>query len=177
MMYELLYIVPASFADTEVDGVKAKVAALLEKAGGAIVRHDTLGKIRLAYPIKGQRHGTYVLAYLTAEGTAVAGMERSLRLADEVLRHHILIATKGAETTKFEITSYVAPLSEEARETKEGTGPRREGEASRDMRPKVAAAPRAAAAAVVAKVEPAMSVEELDRKLDAILEGDVTASI
>ncbi len=167
MMYELLYIVPTQFADTEIDGVRTKIVGVIEANGGKVVRNESLGKLRLAYPIKNMRHGTYVLAYFEAETKAVANIDRLLRLADEVLRHTILVAKPGAETKTYQISSYVAPLSEEAREAAAPAAPARRG-----------AAPARAAATSAAPMkaeEAAMSMEELDKKLDEILDADVTA--
>ena len=36
MMYELLYIIPTQFADTEIDGVRAKIAGVIEANGGKV---------------------------------------------------------------------------------------------------------------------------------------------
>ncbi len=165
--YELLYIVPTQFADTEIDGLREKMAKAIEQTGAKVTRNESLGKIKLAYPIKHQRHGTYVLVHLEAEPSVIAGLDRMLRLSDEVLRHIIVDLAPGAEKKAFQITSYVAPLSEEARDTR---------------RPTDAAAPRKAVAPVAAEVaapvkaeEASMSMEELDKKLDEILDKDVSA--
>lgn len=155
--YELLYIVPTRFTDDEVEGVRAQVKATIEKVGGKISREEALAKIKLAYPIKKQRHGTYVLVYFTAEPDALKELDRLLRLTDEVLRHTTLLMPKGAEEKTFELTSYVAPLSEEARAERNA---RREGSSG---------------TAVASRTEANMSVEELDKKLDQILDGEVKA--
>ncbi len=169
MMYELLYIIPTQFADTEIDGVRAKIAGVIEANGGKVARNESLGKLRLAYPIKNIRHGTYVLAYFEAETSAIANIDRLLRLSDEVLRHTILVAKAGAEKKTYTITSYVAPLSEEAREASGAdAAPTRRSSAS-------AARPAAAPVAAMKAEEASMSMEELDKKLDEILDADVTA--
>lgn len=170
--YELLYIIPSQFTDAEVEALQPKIAALLEKHGAKVFKNDSLGKIRLAYPVKGVRHGTYVLVYFEAEHEAVQPIEHELRLADEVLRSTIVTLPKGAEEREVKIESYVAPLSDEARAEK------RDEESS-------APAPRAAASVPAPAIAPpvpataadvpSMSIEELDQKLDKILEEDVKA--
>lgn len=166
--YELLYIVPTRYTDDEVAGIRKQVTGTIEKVGGKVTREESLAKIKLAYPIAKQRHGTYVLVHFTAETSALQELDRQLGLTDEVIRHTVLVLPKGAEEKTFELTSYVAPLSEEARDTRsDSRGPRREGSAP--------AIPGTAPAAVVARTEASMSIEELDKKLDQILEGDVKA--
>jgi len=169
-MYELMYIVPSRYADNEVDGVVKTVNGMVEKAGGAIVKSQNLGKLKLAYPINGVRHGTYVLVHFNAEPSVVSGLDRALGLADEVLRHTMLIAKTGAENKKVELNAYVAPLSEEGRDSREET---RRPSSSTPVR----SATPAAAATAVRPAEPAMSIEELDKKLDEILDSDVTKGV
>lgn len=167
-MYELMYIVPSRYADNEVDGVVKTVNGMVEKAGGAIVKSQNLGKLKLAYPVNGVRHGTYVLVHFNADPAIISGLDRGLGLADEVLRHTMLVAKKGAETKKVELNAYVAPLSEEGRDSRE------------EVRRPSSAAPaptRAPATAAVRPAEPAMTIEELDKKLDEILDADVTKGV
>lgn len=158
--YELLYILPAKFADTEIDGLRAKVAGMIEAAGAKVTRNESLGKIKLAYIIKKQQHGTYVLVHFSAETPVIAVIDRQFRLSDEILRHMIVDLVPSQEKAVVQIQSYVAPLSEEARDL-----PRRPtGTAT------ASAAPRAAAPAAASDVAPSMSMAELDKKLDEILE-------
>lgn len=167
MMYELFYIVPSRFAENEVATVQKMVDGLIETAGGKVVKEHNLGKIRLAYPIKTVRHGTYVLAYFTAEPSAVTTLDTQLRLTDEVLRHTLLKAAKGAENRTYELQSYIAPLSEEDEAAHEARAPR---PAPRMPAPAAPAPVQAATPTVDAKP---MSIEELDKKLDEILDEDI----
>lgn len=160
--YELLYIVPGQYTDEEVQGIMKRLAALLAKYGGTITREENLGKIKLAYPIKKARHGSYVLVHFQADG--LSGLERELRMDEQVLRHQIILLPPGAAQRKYELTSYVPPLSEEAR---------RESAPAPQARPAPLPPPPPP---VPAKPEaPAMSGEELDKKLDEILADDLSA--
>ncbi len=169
--YELLYIVSAQYTDQEVEGVQKLVSDLLEKNGAKIASQQNLGKIKLAYSIKKQRHGTYILVYFDADPNTVKETNRLLGLMDEVLRHTMLIAPAGSESRKFEISSYVAPLSEEGKRV--------------DVRPTKAATTRTKPKEELAPPTPSassaeeskMSIEELDSKLDKILEGDISDNI
>ena len=157
-MYEILYIVSSKYTDPEVEGIMKKMAELITQAGGKVERNESLGKIKLAYPIKHMRHGTYVLVHFFAEAAAVRDLERRLRMSEEILRHTMVKLSFGAEKRKFEITSYVAPLSEEAKEFK----------AAPHHAPAVEEKPPVMQP--VAVVPANLSMAELDKKLDEILE-------
>ncbi len=169
--YELLYILPAKYADTEIDGLRAKVAGMIEAAGAKVTRNESLGKIKLAYVIKKQQHGTYVLVHFSAETPVIAVIDRQFRLSDEILRHMIVDLVPSQEKAVVQIQSYVAPLSEEAREL-----PRRVPSTPSTSAPRAAAPAVAEPVAVrAADVAPSMSMAELDKKLDEILDADVAA--
>jgi len=71
------------------DGSKAllvKIEALMLKQGVEIEKTEPWGKRRLAYAIKGNWEGSYILSYLKAEPTAISEMERRLRVTEGVLR-------------------------------------------------------------------------------------------
>lgn len=174
--YELLYIVGTQYTDEEIARIQEQIAKLLTDAGGTLLKSQNLGKIRLAYPVKSMHHGTYILAYFDAEPSAMADVNRRLGLADEILRHTLLARPADALERSFELTSYVAPLSEEAKTERE---PRRAP--SRSV-PSHAPARRPAPVQVAPpppaqREEPAMTMEELDQKLDKILEGDIADNI
>ena len=161
MKYELLYIVPTQYTDAEVETIKGTVAGFIETAAGKISRHEILGKLKLAYPIKRVRHGSYVLAQFDAEPAAVKNIDRQLRLTNEVLRHQMILLPPLAESHAFQMISYVAPLSEEGRAD--------EGRPERRPSPTSSPAP---VAPVMKREESNMTMEELDKKLDQILETD-----
>ena len=170
--YELLYIVGTQYTDPEVEGIQKQIVALLEKSGATISRNENLGKIRLAYIIKKVRHGSYILVHFDAEGTVLKELNRQLGLTEEVLRHTLLERAPGAEAKKFEITAYVAPLSEEAKrpDAKPVTA------SSAAHREKVASIEESTATPLVA-ADVEMSVEELDKKLDEILDAGMTEAV
>ncbi len=77
----------------EEDAIRAAVdhsAELIRSRGGVPGRIDRWGKRRLAYEIRHQREGYYVLLEATAEPAVMTELDRSLFLADEVLRHKVI---------------------------------------------------------------------------------------
>jgi small subunit ribosomal protein S6 len=163
MIYEILYIVPSKFSDSEIDGVTKTVDGLFAKHGAKAVKTENLGKLKFAYPIKKFTHGTYVLTYVESEGTAVSAIDLELKLASEVLRHVIVKREEGIPTFEYKLSSYVAPITPEGRRA---TG-----------------APEAVVpskkAPAVAKSAPAdiVTSETVDEKLDDILGDDTVEEV
>ena len=84
--YELMYILDPKLDE---DGSKAlliKIEELMSKQGVEVEKTEPWGKRRLAYAIKGNWEGSYILSYLKAEPVAISEMERRLRVTDGVLR-------------------------------------------------------------------------------------------
>lgn len=161
MIYEILSIIPAKFSDNEIDAVSERIAKMLEAAGAKIEKTINLGKIKLAYAIDHVRFGTYVLVYIEADAQIVKKIDQDLRLADEVLRHMTVARPDGIPVHTPKPTSYVAPLTSEGRRASDKA----------DDRP---VRPHKAVAAVEGEK---LSTQELDKKLDEILDSDIMKSI
>lgn len=89
--YELMLIVNGSLEDSVAHSWINTVTKAVEGAGGIV--HGTVnwwGKRRLAYPIKKQNDGYYAIFNITAPGGALDDVERTFRIADDVLRHKLL---------------------------------------------------------------------------------------
>ncbi len=135
--YELLYIIPTSFTDEEVGGVESKISALITKYGAAVESTQRLGKLRLAYAIKEQRHGHYVMTMFKAEASSVAKIEENLRINNDILRHMILRAEEAGSDAKFELVQFTEIVVEggrgdRRRDKGEKTEKKEEGEAAKD---------------------------------------------
>jgi len=87
--YELMYIIRPDVEQETVQAVVEKFQAIIVN-GGEIVKHEVLGKKRLAYEINKHRDGTYVLVHFTASSEIVNELERVLKISDEVIRHMIV---------------------------------------------------------------------------------------
>lgn len=171
--YELLYIVSSHFTDEEVEEVAKGVNAMLEKAGGKVLKDQTLGKIRLAYPIGDVNHGTFRLVFVAMEKDAINKLDNELKLKDELVRHQILVAEQGAIEREYVIESYEPPLSPEGRRADRKRDTQERKPAPRPTPPAAELpSPKPADAA-----EAKMSIEELDKKLDEILDEDLSKDV
>jgi small subunit ribosomal protein S6 len=87
--YELMYIIRPDVESDNVQPLTEKFQGIITN-GGEIVKHDVVGKKRLAYEINKHREGTYVLVHFTAPTAVIMELERVLKITDEVIRHMIV---------------------------------------------------------------------------------------
>jgi small subunit ribosomal protein S6 len=64
----------------------AEINGMIEAAGGEIELSRMWEERRLAYPVKGQRKGTYWIAYFRLTTTKLTELSRACELHDSVLR-------------------------------------------------------------------------------------------
>ena len=85
--YETMYILRPDLGEELTDQAIGKYQNFLKEQGAENVETQHRGKRRLAYEIGKHREGVYIQMNYEAPGTAIAGMERSMRLSDEVIRY------------------------------------------------------------------------------------------
>jgi small subunit ribosomal protein S6 len=85
-----MFIVPPEADESVIGGVIDRITKIVSQAGGEVGKVDRWGRRRLAYEIARQSEGYYVVVAFTAEPSVIAELERSLHLADEVLRFKVV---------------------------------------------------------------------------------------
>jgi small subunit ribosomal protein S6 len=88
--YELMVIFESGLEDLAIDDQVKQVTANIGTRGASVASTDRWGRRRFAYEIDHRTEGYYVVWELTADGADLEGLERSLRLADEVVRHKLV---------------------------------------------------------------------------------------
>jgi small subunit ribosomal protein S6 len=83
--YEVMYIIRPEVEQESVQALTDKFQAIIGN-GGEIVKHDVIGKRRLAYEINKIRDGIYVLVHFNATPEVVAELDRVMKISDEVIR-------------------------------------------------------------------------------------------
>jgi small subunit ribosomal protein S6 len=84
--YETLFILHPDLPEAQVRETIDRVRRLIEGMEGHIAELQDWGMRELAYPIRKQPRGTYILVQYTARPDVVKELERTLKLADEILR-------------------------------------------------------------------------------------------
>ena len=97
--YEILFIVRPLDEDAT-NAVIEKFSKLITANGGIIEKEDRWGKKRLAYEIKKEAEGFYVLFYVTCEPNCVAEVDRVMKITDEILKHMIVRSDEKEDTNE-----------------------------------------------------------------------------
>jgi small subunit ribosomal protein S6 len=85
--YELMLVLRPDVADDRAQAVIDRTTRQIVAGGGSIVKVAPWGRRRLAYQIDRYREGSYHIVLFEAPGDALAEMERTLLITEEVLRH------------------------------------------------------------------------------------------
>jgi small subunit ribosomal protein S6 len=109
--YEVLYIVRADIDDDKVQDAVKRVNTLIQRSGGTADRTNLWGKRRLAYEVKHQKEGAYVLQDFQLDADRVPELEASLKITEEVLRH--LIVRKPEKPAATAVTPPPAEVASE----------------------------------------------------------------
>lgn len=179
--YEVLYLVAANYTEEELKPIRQHVISEIKKIGGEVTFDESFGKKKLAYPIKHNHQGYYLIAEFDAEAEKIKELDRQLRLTNEVLRHiiakrdinqssilkfdddfagkktdELMFAKPEKKEPKPAITKTASvttePLAPEQKEEKQETPHAKEEDKNEKKK---------------------VSLDELDQKLDEILEGDI----
>ncbi|MBU1038841.1 30S ribosomal protein S6 [Patescibacteria group bacterium] len=159
--YELIYIIPIKAGSEEDTTVADKVRAMLKEEGATISQEDSLGKKKLAYPIKGLRHGNYILVEFDLESTKLARVNNWFRMSTEVLRSQIILKPlKSPEQLAREKAFQEKLMKIQAREEAETKEPAKPADSEKPA-PAVESVPRP------------VQFDDLDKKIEEILEQEI----
>jgi small subunit ribosomal protein S6 len=85
--YETIYVLRSDVDAEAAERVQGRVADALEREQGKLVKVESWGRRKLAYPIGKQRKGVYVYLKYVGGGGLVAEVERNLKLQDAVVKY------------------------------------------------------------------------------------------
>jgi small subunit ribosomal protein S6 len=88
--YELVVIFDPSLKEEDIEKQLSNITSLLEKEKCKVSNIDKWGSRKLAYPIKKQENGYYVIVYFNGDSNVVKELDRINKINDKVLRHLIV---------------------------------------------------------------------------------------
>jgi small subunit ribosomal protein S6 len=88
--YEVTYIVHPDLDAEAFKQLNTQVEGWIKDDGGKVDKADVWGKKKLAYAIKKQKEGQYVLLQTHLEPTFCINLERQFRLQESVMRFLIV---------------------------------------------------------------------------------------
>ncbi len=86
-LYENVFIARQDMSPAQVENLADEYVSVVESLGGKVEKREHWGLKTLAYRIKKNRKGHYVLFNFDTNGDAVAELERRMRLSEDVLRY------------------------------------------------------------------------------------------
>lgn len=137
--YETIYILRSDVDADTADKVQGRVAEVVGRDNGKLVKVESWGRRKLAYPVGKQKKGVYIYVKYIGRGGLVQELERNLKLQDTVLKFQTVMTndeidfesiTIDPEEIKFQRLEL--PAEEEEKESREkalglvdfGEGPR-----------------------------------------------------
>ena len=86
-LYENVFIARQDISGTQVDALADGFTQLIADQGGEIKKREYWGLRNLAYRMNKNRKGHYVLFNIDAPAPAIAELERTMRINEDVLRY------------------------------------------------------------------------------------------
>ncbi|HYE63466.1 MAG TPA: 30S ribosomal protein S6 [Phycisphaerales bacterium] len=89
--YEAMFLIGQNVA-ADLTGVIQHINEILARGNAEVIAMRKWDERKLAYEIRGQKRGLYILVYFRAPGPDVAHIERDCNLSEKILRALILRA-------------------------------------------------------------------------------------
>ena len=85
--YELVCVIQPDLDETAFNSLLDRVKGWITESGGIVEKVDLWGRRRLAYIIRKQREGQFVLLNISLKPAAIAELERNIRYQEAIMRH------------------------------------------------------------------------------------------
>jgi len=95
--YECMLILPADADEALVSTAVERITKVISPSGGEVTGLDRWGRKRFAYELARQTEGYYVIVRFSAEPATQQELDRALKLADEVIRHKVMVLPQKAK--------------------------------------------------------------------------------
>ena len=90
--YELICIIHPDLDETAFNEAVDKIKGWITEADGSVEKVDNWGRRKMAYMIRKQREGQYVLIHTKMLPNTIAELERKMRFLDPLMRHLFVLA-------------------------------------------------------------------------------------
>ena len=89
--YEIIFIAQPDLDEENLNSVVEKIKGWITDGKGEVVSVDNWGKRRMAYRIRKQRDGQYVLITANLEPAAVKELSQNMRFVESIMRSMITV--------------------------------------------------------------------------------------
>ena len=101
--YETIYILRSDVDADTADKVQGRVAEVVGRDNGKLVKVEAWGRRKLAYPVAKQKRGVYVYVKYVGRGGLVQEIERNLKLQDTVLKFQTIQTNEEVDVAALTI--------------------------------------------------------------------------
>jgi small subunit ribosomal protein S6 len=95
--YETIYVLRQDVDPDGADKVAGRVAEVVARENGKLVKVETWGRRKLAYLVAKQRRGVYYYLKYLGGGAVVSELERNLRMLDTVVKFQTVLLRDDVE--------------------------------------------------------------------------------
>ena len=117
--YETLFIVNPDSSEEDLKAVATKIKGVVAGMNGIVTSYDEQGRKKLAYSVKKQNKGYYVLMDYVGSADIVSEIERNMRLDDRVLKYLTVKLAEQVDPESIEPAKSEPPEETESVETPE----------------------------------------------------------
>ena len=135
--YETLFIVQIDLPADEINSIIDRYKAIVTALKGTMIKAEKWGKRKLAYEIRKQSNGFYVLLDFAGKSAIIDELERNLKIDDKVLKFMTIMKNRNVDLAATEKEIQGESKSETPRaalmfESRESAEPKMETDASKD---------------------------------------------
>ena len=88
--YEIMFIVKTTMEEANIKNTIESMKKIITSGKGKIVEEKNMGERKLAYPIKKELNGFYVVLKVEANKDVIREFDRKAELSEAILRHLII---------------------------------------------------------------------------------------
>lgn len=110
--YESIFIVHPEVVGDDLTTIIDKFTTILSDRGADVLKVENWGVRTLAYQVKKQSKGCYVLVIFDAEPSVIAEFERRMRIDEKVIKFQTIIMEGGYEAPAVEAEPEAAPADD-----------------------------------------------------------------
>jgi small subunit ribosomal protein S6 len=100
--YETLFIVQVDLPDDELSNLIERYSSIITAFKGTVVKTEKWGKRKLAYQIRKQTNGYYILIDFAGKSAVIEEMERNFKIDDKVLKFMTILKDDKVDLAKIE---------------------------------------------------------------------------
>jgi small subunit ribosomal protein S6 len=101
--YETIYVLRSDVDTDSAEKLQSRVAEVVAREAGKLVKVEAWGRRKLAYPVGKQRKGVYVYVKYVGRGGLVAELERNLKLSDVVLKFQTVMLNPDVDLASVNV--------------------------------------------------------------------------